>query len=148
MRKILYAFTALLMVAGCQNRQQAVNTCKYVNSVVEKACIVPDLDRALALTDSFLDLGMMTEIQAAKLRAEAYLQVNKMDEAEEQFNLGANATPRTAVDSFYWFCCSCLQIQYETVRRDQDAVLRKALPLLEIMKDITYDKEYENEMLM
>ena len=148
MRKILYAFTALLMVAGCQNRQQAVNTCKYVDSVVEKACIVPDLDRALALTDSFLDLGMMTEIQAAKLRAEAYLQVNKMDEAEEQFNLGANATPRTAVDSFYWFCCSCLQIQYETVRRDQDAVLRKALPLLEIMKDITYDKEYENEMLM
>ena len=148
MRKILYAFTALLMVAGCQNRQQAVNTCKYVDSVVEKACIVPDLDRALALTDSFLDLGMMTEIQAAKLRAEAYLQVNKMDEAEEQFNLGANATPRTAVDSFYWFCCSCLQIQYETVRRDQDAVLCKALPLLEIMKDITYDKEYENEMLM
>ena len=74
--------------------------------------------------------------------------MNKLDEAEKQFNLAVNATPRSAVDSFYWFCCSCLQIQYETVRRDQDAVLRKALPLLEIMKDITYDKEYENEMLM
>ncbi len=148
MRKILYAFMALLMVAACQNRQQAFTTCRYVDSVVEKACIVPDLDRALALTDSFLELGMMSEIQAAKLRAEAYLQVNRMDEAEKQFTLGANATPRTAVDSFYWFCCSCLQIQYETVRRDQDAVLRKALPLLEIMKDINYDKEYQNEMLM
>lgn len=27
-------------------------------------------------------------------------------------------------------------------------MLRKALPLLEIMKDITYGKDYENEMLM
>jgi serine phosphatase RsbU (regulator of sigma subunit) len=114
--------------------------------MVEAACIVPDLDRALALTDSFQNLGMMSEIQAAKLRAEAYLQVNKTDEAEKHFNLGANATPQSAVDSFYWFCCSCLQIQYESVRRDQDAVLRKALPLLEIMKDITYDKDYVNEM--
>ena len=148
MRKLLYALIALLTVAACQNRQQTVNNCRYVDSVVEKACIVPDLDRALALTDSFLNLGMMSEIQAAKLRAEAYMQVNKLDEAEEQFHLGANATPQTAIDSFYWFCCSCLQIQYETVRRDQDAVLRKALPLLEIMKDITYDKEYVNEMLM
>ncbi len=148
MKKLIYAFIALLMVAACQKRQQTVNNCRYVDSVVEKACIVPDLDRALALTDSFLNLGMISEIHAAKLRAEAYLQVNKLGEAETQFNLGANATPRTAIDSLYWFCCSCLQIQYETTRRDQDAVLRKALPLLEIMKDITYDKEYENEMLM
>lgn len=148
MKKLIYAFLALLTIAGCQDRQQTVNNCRYVDSVVEKACIVPDLDRALALTDSFQNLGMISEIQAAKLRAEAYLQVNKLDETEEQFKLGANATPQTAVDSFYWFCCNCLQIQYETVRRDQDAVLRKALPLLEIMKDITYGKEYENEMLM
>ena len=136
------------MVAACQNRQQSFDTCMYVDSVVEKACIKPDLDRALALTDSFQSLGMVSEIQAAKLRAQAYLQVNKLDEAEEQFILGSNATPQTAVDSFYWFCCSCLQIQYETVRRDQDAVLRKALPLLEIMKHIPYDKDYVNEMLM
>ena len=53
MKKLLYAFIALLMVAACQNRQQAFNNCRYVDSVVEKACIVPDLDRALALTDSF-----------------------------------------------------------------------------------------------
>lgn len=148
MKKILYAFIALLMAAGCQDRQQTVNTCRYVDSVVHEVCIVPDLDRALALTDSFLNLGMISDIQANKLRAEAYQQVNKISEAEDHYKRGAAGTPQSAVDSFYWFCCNCLQIQHETLRRNQDAVLHKALPLLEIMKDITYDKEYENEMQM
>ena len=66
MKRLLYAFIALLMAAACQDRQQAVNTCRYVDSVVEIACVAPDLDRALALTDSFLNLGMISEIQDRK----------------------------------------------------------------------------------
>ena len=148
MKRLLYAFIALLMAAACQDRQQAVNTCRYVDSVVEIACVAPDLDRALALTDSFLNLGMISEIQASKLRADAYLQVGNVAKAEELYKLGATATPQSAIDSVYWFCCNCLLLQYETVRRDQDAVLRQALPLLELLDHITYDKEYENEMQM
>lgn len=74
------------------------------------------------------------------------MQVDSVAKSEVEFKKGSKGIPQTAIDSFNWFFCSCALIQYEDVRRDHDAVLRKALPLMETLKNMAYPEGYEKEM--
>ena len=147
MKKLLYVFSFLLvMTTACEHKQYSVERLIEIDSIVHHVGMEPNLGKALALTDSFENIGQISLIHASKLRGESYLMVDSVAKAEVEFKKGSEGIPKTTIDSFCWFICSCAQIQYEDVRRDYDAVLRKALPLLETLKSMTYPKEYESEM--
>lgn len=147
MKKLLYIFSVLLVViTACEHKQYSVEKLIEVDSIVHHVSMEPNLGKALTLTDSFENIGRISFIHASKLRGESYLQVDSVANAEVEFKKGSEGIPQTAIDSFYWFFCSCALVQYEDLRRDHDAVLRKALPLMETMKNMAYPEEYEIEM--
>ena len=147
MKKLLYIFSVLLVATtACEHKQYSVERLIEIDSIVHHVSMEPNLGKALALTDSLENTGQISLIHASKLRGESYLQVDSVAKSEVEFKKGSEGIPQTAIDSFYWFFCSCALVQYEDLRRDHDAVLRKALPLMETMKNMAYPEEYEIEM--
>lgn len=90
MKKLLFIFSFLLVVTtACEHKQYSAERLTEIDSIVHHVSIEPNLGKALALTDSFENIGQISFIHASKLRGEAYLQVDSIAKSEVEFKRGS-----------------------------------------------------------
>ena len=146
MKKILLIFAIAGAVVACENKQQAALNQSYVDSLINEANKKKDGVSLLSLADSLEQAGMVSLFKAQFIRGTAYVQLNNFSMAEEEFKKGSVAQPDNYEDSISYLNCVVSMVQLQAVRKDNDAVLRTAVPMLEVLDKISVTPEHALEI--
>ena len=123
------------MTACHQEKQITIEELEYNDSIVTQAILAQDTARLFVLTDSLVEAGVMSKLEMAEHRAETYVQMYRIADAERYFRFGLDScTPKNWQDSLARLACASGLVQVQGLRRDHDGVLQTALPTLEELK--------------
>ena len=147
MKKPLLLFSLLLVVFACKDGQLSSPKSDKADSMITAANLSENYDRVFELVDSFEKAGDISFIQAGQHRGETYLQMKKLHEAEEVYKkVIAGPAPKNMVDSIRYFSCVTDLVQILSLRKDHDAVLLTAVPLLETLQNLSVAPEYAQDV--
>ena len=126
----------MIGLTACEKKQQiAIEELEYNDSIVTEAILNQDTTRLFELTDSLVAAGVMSKLEMAEHRAETYVQMYRIMDAERYFRFAIDScTPKNWKDSLARLACVSGLVQVQGLRRDHDGVLQTALPMLEDLK--------------
>ena len=134
MKRILYLCVLIIAAMACENKQKTSVNLTQADSIIEAAVMLQDYDKIFALTDSFEQTGDISPIFASQVRGETYTQLQNFTDAEAEFRRALEEyKPTNLKDSIAHYNCACGLVQLLAVRRDHNAVLLQAIPLLTTM---------------
>ena len=146
MKNLIYAFVILLTLSACGNRQQTAKKYSDLDSLIDRVALMKDGVKTIALADSLEAAGEISFFRACCLRGEAYVELFQFAKAEEEFRKVYDATPENYEDSIQYFNCVNALVQQQIIRKDHDAVLRTAVPMLETLENLTVTSEHADEI--
>ena len=142
MKKILFLLAFILVVISCENKQHSVLKQSEVDSLIAEVNQNKDGQRMLALADSLEKAGRISLFHASNIRGTAYVEMNNFPLAEEEFKKGSSTSPDNYEDSIAYLNCAVSLIQLQAIRKDHDAVLHSAVPILDVLEHISVKPEH------
>ena len=145
MKKLAYILVLLLVVLTACEKKHEVDMSKIEanDSLMAVPLLAQDSTRLFEIQDSLMAIGELTELEAVEYRAELYVQMYKVIDAERWFRYGVDScVPTYWRDSLSRYTCAGGLVQIQGLRRDHDAVMRTALPMLEEMKNFHLPEQF------
>ena len=146
MKKILFLLAFISVVISCENKQHSVLKQSEVDSLIAEVNQNKDGQRLLALADSLEQAGQISLFHASNMRGTAYVEQNNFPLAEEEFKKGSSTSPDNYEDSIAYLNCAVSLIQLQAIRKDHDAVLHSAVPILDVLEHISVKPEHALEI--
>ena len=145
MKKLAYIFVVLLVgLTACEKKQEMDLTKILENDhLMVQEILKLDTTRLFEIQDSLIAIGELTKLEAAEYKGQTYAQLYKLGEAERWFRYAIDScVPTYWKDSVSRLACVSGLVQILGLRRDHDAVLQIALPMIEELKTLNMPEDF------
>ena len=146
MKKLAYIFVVLMVgVTACEKKKELDLTKILENDhLMVQAILKLDTTRLFKIQDSLMAIGELTKLEAAEYKGQTYAQLYKLSDAERWFRFAIDScVPTYWKDSVSRLACVSGLVQILGLRRDHDAVLQTALPMIEELKTLNMPDDFK-----
>ena len=132
-------------VTACEKKKELDLTKILENDhLMVQAILKLDTTRLFKIQDSLMAIGELTKLEAAEYKGQTYAQLYKLSDAERWFRFAIDScVPTYWKDSVSRLACVSGLVQILGLRRDHDAVLQTALPMIEELKTLNMPDDFK-----